>query len=82
MHCSIQLVCWLCGCRRIGSEWALDMAKFNLAHNYLVVGTTDEIEEFVAVLEAGIPRFFSGALEYFITGISLLCQRMFTHVYY
>jgi len=52
----------------VGSEWALEMAKYNLAHNYLVVGTTDEIEAFVAVLEAGLPRFFSGALEYFLTG--------------
>jgi len=45
------------------------MAKYNLAHNYLVVGTTDEIEEFVAVLEASLPRFFTGALEFFLTGI-------------
>ena len=54
----------------MGSEWALEMAKYNLAHNYLVVGTTDEIEEFVAVLEASLPRFFNGALEFFLTGLS------------
>jgi len=54
--------------RKVGSEWALDMAKYNLAHNYLVVGTTDQLEDFVAVLEAGLPRFFSGALEFFLTG--------------
>ena len=56
------------GCRRVGSEWALDMAKHNLAHNYLVVGTTNQLEEFVAVLEASLPRFFAGALEFFVTG--------------
>jgi len=54
--------------RRVGSEWALEMAKYNLAHNYLVVGTTDQLEEVVAVLEAVLPRFFSGALEFFVTG--------------
>jgi len=52
----------------VGSEWALEMAKYNLAHNYLVVGVTDELDEFVAVLEAGLPRFFAGALEFFLTG--------------
>jgi len=56
-------------CRKVGSEWALDMAKYNLAHNYLVVGTTDQLEDFVAVLEAGLPRFFGGALEFFLTGV-------------
>jgi len=56
-------------CRKVGSEWALEMAKFNLAHNYLVVGTTEELEEFVAVLEAGLPRFFNGAMDFFLTGL-------------
>jgi len=56
--------------RRVGSEWALEMAKFNLAHNYLVVGMTDELENFVAILEAALPRFFSGALEFFLTGFT------------
>jgi len=46
------------------------MAKYNLAHNYLVVGTTDQLEDFVAVLEAGLPRFFTGALEFFVTGLT------------
>ena len=55
----------------MGSQWALEMAKYNLAHNYLVVGTTDQIEEFVAVLEASLPRFFAGALEFFLSGIPL-----------
>ena len=64
-------------CRKVGSEWALDMAKYNLAHNYLVVGTTDELEEFVAILEAGLPRFFSGALEFFVTGLQSMCSSWF-----
>jgi len=49
------------------------MAKYNLAQKYLVVGTTEQLDEFVAVLEAGLPRFFSGALEFFLTGLSSLC---------
>jgi len=67
----------VCCCRKVGSEWALEMAKYNLAHNYLVVGTTDELEEFVAVLEAGLPRFFSGALEFFVTGLQSILRFCF-----
>ena len=55
-------------CRVAGSEWALEMAKMNLLNHYLVVGVTDEMEEFVAVLEAALPRFFLGAVELFNTG--------------
>ena len=36
-------------------------AKHNLVSNYLLVGFTDQIPEFIAVLEAMIPRFFRGA---------------------
>jgi heparan sulfate 2-O-sulfotransferase HS2ST1 len=51
-----------------GSEWALQMAKWNLANQYFVVGLTEEMEEFVAVLEAALPRYFTGALDLYVTG--------------
>ena len=57
-----------CGCRNPGSEWALEMAKHNLANNYLVVGITEELADFVAILEATLPRYFTGALELYNTG--------------
>jgi heparan sulfate 2-O-sulfotransferase HS2ST1 len=44
------------------------MAKFNVINRYLVVGLTEEIEDFVAVLEATVPRFFAGAYELYSTG--------------
>lgn len=54
--------------RIAGYEWALQMAKMNLVKHYLVVGVTEEMEDFVAVLEATMPRFFTGALEIYRTG--------------
>ena len=51
-----------------GNKWALDMAKHNLVSNYLVVGVTEELGDFVAVLEAALPRFFNGATELYNSG--------------
>lgn len=45
------------------------MAKYNLINNYLAVGITEELGEFVAVLEAALPRFFAGATELYNSGI-------------
>jgi heparan sulfate 2-O-sulfotransferase HS2ST1 len=43
-----------------------------------VVGITEELGDFIAVLEATLPRFFTGATELFNTGIkhdySALCK--------
>eukprot|EP00117_Sycon_ciliatum_P042696 scpid75685/ scgid31021/ Heparan sulfate 2-O-sulfotransferase 1 len=55
-------------CRVPGSQWALEQAKRNLVDKYVVVGVTEQIPEFVAVLEATLPRFFKGALNLFRTG--------------
>lgn len=44
------------------------MAKFNLANKYLVVGVTEEMGDFVALLEAALPRFFAGATELYNSG--------------
>ncbi|XP_071947251.1 heparan sulfate 2-O-sulfotransferase 1-like [Antedon mediterranea] len=55
-------------CWNPGSEWALQQAKYNLVTNYLVVGLTEEMEDFIAVLEATVPSMFTGALELYQHG--------------
>lgn len=55
-------------CRNIGSHWALEQAKYNLINEYLLVGVTEELEDFVMMLEAALPRFFRGATELYRTG--------------
>ena len=52
-----------------GSEWALQQAKHNLVHQYLVVGVTEEMEQLVALLQAALPRVFRGALNLYQQGI-------------
>lgn len=59
-----------CGFRIPGSRWAFERAKENLLNHYLLVGTTDEMLDFVAVLEATLPRFFKGAVTKLATGKS------------
>ncbi|KAJ8011381.1 hypothetical protein DPEC_G00057570 [Dallia pectoralis] len=55
-------------CWNVGSHWALEQAKFNLVNEYLLVGVTEELEDFVMMLEAALPRFFRGAAELYKTG--------------
>lgn len=55
-------------CLRPGSAWALEEAKRNLLHHYLVVGITEKLPEFLMVLEAALPRFFRGALKAYERG--------------
>lgn len=47
--------------RNVGSEWALQLAKYNLVKNYLLVGVTEELGDFIEVLETIAPRYFLGA---------------------
>ncbi|KAK4306484.1 hypothetical protein Pmani_021696 [Petrolisthes manimaculis] len=61
--CGHYAECWV-----PGSSWALEEAKHNLVHNYLLVGVTEELEGFVALLEYTLPRFFRGALDLYISG--------------
>ena len=52
----------------MGSRWALEQAKYNLVNEYLLVGVTEELEDFIMILEAALPRFFKGATELYRTG--------------
>ena len=54
-----------------GSRWAYEQAKSNLINKYLLVGVTEQLEEFVAVLEATLPMYFKGALALYRKGIEL-----------
>ncbi|XP_043217843.1 heparan sulfate 2-O-sulfotransferase 1-like [Amphibalanus amphitrite] len=54
--CGMAAFCW-----EPGSRQALEAAKHNLVHHYLLVGTTERLPEFVALLEALMPSMFSGA---------------------
>ncbi|XP_034945217.1 heparin sulfate O-sulfotransferase [Chelonus insularis] len=61
---------FLCGhdpdCWQVGNKWALEEAKRNLANNYLLVGVTEELDEFIQILQIIFPRFFRGAYDYFV----------------
>lgn len=54
--------------RSPGNKWALEQAKRNLVEKYLLVGITEEIGDFVAILEATVPRIFKGATKLFNEG--------------
>lgn len=46
----------------------MEQAKYNLVNEYLLVGVTEELEDFIMLLEAVLPRFFRGATELYRTG--------------
>ncbi|GFR78398.1 Heparan sulfate 2-O-sulfotransferase 1 [Elysia marginata] len=52
-----------------GNEWALQEAKRNLFRHYLVVGVTEELEDFISVLEVLLPRFYRGAKAFYTQGL-------------
>uniref|UniRef100_A0A1A8RIK4 Heparan sulfate 2-O-sulfotransferase 1 n=1 Tax=Nothobranchius rachovii TaxID=451742 RepID=A0A1A8RIK4_9TELE len=61
--CGHHSECW-----NAGSRWALEQAKYNLVNEFLLVGVTEELEDFIMILEAALPRFFRGATELYRTG--------------
>nr|CAG4648716.1 EOG090X088H [Polyphemus pediculus] len=61
--CGHHADCWT-----PGNAWALEKAKTNLMEKYLLVGVTEQMEDFIAILEATIPIYFKGALELYRQG--------------
>lgn len=63
-------------CSRVpGNKWAFEQAKQNLVDKYLLVGLTEQMQEFVAVLEATLPSLFKGALKLYRKGTTLMRSR-------
>ncbi|VDM75203.1 unnamed protein product [Strongylus vulgaris] len=60
---------YFCGhhhfCNVVGNKLALEQAKRNLINRYLLVGVSEKMRDFIAVLERLLPRFFKGALTHF-----------------
>ncbi|XP_067845980.1 heparan sulfate 2-O-sulfotransferase 1 isoform X3 [Heptranchias perlo] len=68
--CGHSSECW-----NVGSKWALEQAKYNLVNEYLLVGVTEELEDFIMLLEAALPRFFRGATELYRTDVPFFINR-------
>jgi len=47
---------------------ALNQAKNNLVNHYLLVGITEEMYDFFALLEVVLPRFFAGSTKLYEKG--------------
>ncbi|XP_055709524.1 heparin sulfate O-sulfotransferase [Phlebotomus papatasi] len=58
--CGHAAECW-----EPGSSWALAQAKRNLVYEYALVGLTEEMEDFISLLEAALPRLFTGFLNHY-----------------
>uniref|UniRef100_A0A0N5A646 Heparan sulfate 2-O-sulfotransferase n=1 Tax=Parastrongyloides trichosuri TaxID=131310 RepID=A0A0N5A646_PARTI len=60
---------YFCGtssfCSIVGSEEALKMAKYNFLNYYLIVGTTNNLEKLIMLLEKLLPNFFDGAYKHY-----------------
>ncbi|XP_073823411.1 heparan sulfate 2-O-sulfotransferase [Musca autumnalis] len=59
--CGHAAECW-----EPGSQWALNEAKNNLVNKYFLVGVTEQMEDFVDLLEKSLPRMFHGFREYYL----------------
>ncbi|GFS46962.1 heparan sulfate 2-O-sulfotransferase 1 [Trichonephila inaurata madagascariensis] len=74
--CGHHAECWI-----PGSEWALAQAKRNLAEHFLLVGVTEELQDFIALLEAALPRYFRGATNLFVEGKKSHLRKTFNKTY-
>ena len=70
--CGQSAECWV-----PGSEFALEQAKYNLLNKYLLVGVTERMRDFVALLELSLPRFFRGATNSYDTGVKSHLRRTY-----
>ncbi|CAG5048311.1 unnamed protein product [Parnassius apollo] len=59
--CGHAAQCW-----KPGNQWALQQAKHNLVNHYFVVGVTEEMLDFISLLESALPRMFKGATEHYL----------------
>jgi len=53
--CGMNAECW-----ETDSEWALEEGKRNVLTKYFLVGVTEQINDFIMVLEANLPTLFRG----------------------
>ena len=56
--CGHASACW----NPPGNSWALEQAKRHLVDKYFLVGVTEELEDFVLMLESTLPSMFHGSL--------------------
>ncbi|CDW57539.1 Sulfotransfer 2 domain containing protein [Trichuris trichiura] len=67
-------------CRIPGNPWALSKAKETLLNDYLLVGITEELEDFVLVLEVALPSIFAGAMETIKSGAKFSLRKTLNKV--
>ena len=69
IYCTVTFQPYFCGqeieCTRHNSRWALMQAIENVEQHYPVVGVLEEMDSTLRVMQAVMPRFFSGIYDKF-----------------
>ena len=50
---------------QFGSRNALNVAKYNVEHNYIMVGILEDLKSTLQTMEKILPRFFKGNVIFF-----------------